>query len=341
VGLTIGMAIDFATPTRRLDQHLDRCLELIRLGEAHGFDSVWAGESYPASPDGYTVRSNHLPSPLLILAALAGRTQLTLGTGVTLLPGWQPLKLAYDAAVLDQLAGGRFILGIGLGSPRLWQRFGLDRPGLPEYFEDTLTLLKALWSGQEGFRGRSLTVEGGIAPLPVQPGGPPLWVGGSVRRSAERAARLGDAWYASTTYTFERIARQSQHYRAALAQSGKDASRPIVAANRLTVVADTEAQAHELAVRHIGAVLHGYRQVGAFRDHTWSGSETPSELFALLDQPLCLVGTPDQVLARLHRYAEAGVTHLQLRLSPADLPLEAAARTIELVGTRLIPRLGS
>ena len=341
MGLTIGMAIDFATPSCQLDQHLERCLELIRLGEAHGFDSVWAGESYPASPDGYAIRSNHLPSPLLVLAALAGRTRLKLGTGVTLLPGWQPLKLAYDVAVFDQLAGGRFILGIGLGSPPLQQRFGLDRAGLAEYFDDTLTPLKVLWTGQVGFRGRRLAVDGGIAPLPTQPGGPPIWVGGSVRRSAERAARLGDAWYASTTYSFERVARQSQHYRAALAQSGKDASRPIVAANRLTVVADTEAQAHELAVRHIGAVLHGYRQVGAFRDHTWSGSETPAELFALLEEPLCLVGTPDQVLARMRRYAEAGVTHLQLRLSPADLPLEAAARTIELVGTEVIPHLGS
>src|SRR5687768_370506 len=101
--MTIGMAMDFATPQRQLDQHLERCLELIRLGEAHGFDSVRAGESYPASPDGYAIRSNHLPSPLLVLAALAGRTRLKLGTGVTLLLGWQPLKLAYDAAVLDQL----------------------------------------------------------------------------------------------------------------------------------------------------------------------------------------------------------------------------------------------
>src|SRR5439155_13024656 len=108
--MKFGMALDFATPVRSLDQQLDRYMELIRLAERYGFDSLTAGEGYATRPDW-----GHVSSPLLVLAALAPRTSLRLGTSVTLLPAWNPLKLAYDAAVTDQLTSGRLILGIGLG----------------------------------------------------------------------------------------------------------------------------------------------------------------------------------------------------------------------------------
>src|SRR2546423_6870737 len=108
--MKFGFALDFATPIRTLDQQIDRYMELIRLGEQYGFDSVTAGEGYATRPDW-----GHVSSPLLVLAALAARTSMRLGTSVTLMPSWNPLKLAYDAAVLDQLTSGRLILGIRPG----------------------------------------------------------------------------------------------------------------------------------------------------------------------------------------------------------------------------------
>jgi len=75
------------------------------LAERHGFDSLWVGQHFPAGPVLF-----HPPSPLLILAAVAPQTGLTLGTGVLLLPMWHPVTLAYEMAVLDQLCGGRRVL---------------------------------------------------------------------------------------------------------------------------------------------------------------------------------------------------------------------------------------
>src|ERR671939_1772620 len=116
-----------------------------------------------------------------------------------------PLTLAYDGAVLDQLSGGRFVLGVGIGRPHDWARFGLERGQVGDRMDEMLAALKALWSGADGFHGQTISIDGGIAPLPVRPGGPPLWVGGTIGRAMRRAAVLGDGWYAGSTAPLEAI----------------------------------------------------------------------------------------------------------------------------------------
>ena len=96
-------------------------LALARAAEQAGFDAFWVSEHH-GLPDGY------LPSPLVLLAALATGTEtITLGTGLALAPLHHPLRLAEDAAVVDHLSGGRLLLGLGLGyAAHEYTAFGVD-----------------------------------------------------------------------------------------------------------------------------------------------------------------------------------------------------------------------
>lgn len=332
MGLTFGLALDFASLTRTLDRQLEQYVPLIHLAETLGFDSVSAGEGYPQRPIG-----GHLPSPLLALAALAPQTRLRLGTGVTLLPGWHPLKLAYEAAVLDQISGGRFFLGVGLGGAALHQRFGLDPSRVADYVDDTLATLRALWDGADGYHGKYLTIDGSIGVRPVQPGGPPILVGGSIRRSVERAATWGQGYIASSNYAFGKIAQQSGRYREALAARGQEPSSALVMVNRLTVVAEDETAARQAARPYAGAVLQNYARAGALGSDPAVRAGTPEALLEQFDSDWCFVGTPEQVVGKIQRYADAGVTHIQARVCPGDMPADLVARTLELMGKAVLP----
>jgi alkanesulfonate monooxygenase SsuD/methylene tetrahydromethanopterin reductase-like flavin-dependent oxidoreductase (luciferase family) len=333
VSLTFGLVIDFSAPTRTLDQQLERYRELIAVADRYGFHSVTMGEGHSARP-----QWGHTPSPFLVLAALAPTTRMLLGSGVTLLSGWHPLKLAYDAAVLDQITGGRFILGVGLGPRDLAHRYGVEAQRIGDYADDMLAALRALWSGETGFKGKALSVEGGVGIAPMRPGGPPIWVGGSVQASLNRAVQWGDGYIGSTSQSFDLVTGQGEKYRATLRAHGKDPSTAMVASNRLTLVAETEAEAHEMAEPYVGSVLQFYARRGAqMPKEQGLAAKATADLFHEFDDTRCLVGTPEQVVAKARRYEKAGVTHILARICPGDIPVEGAVRTVELLGRFVLP----
>jgi alkanesulfonate monooxygenase SsuD/methylene tetrahydromethanopterin reductase-like flavin-dependent oxidoreductase (luciferase family) len=334
VSLTFGLVLDFMAPSVTLEEQLQRYRSIVEAADRYGFHSVTMGEAYSTEP-----KWGHTPAPFLVLAALAPMTRMRIGSGVTLLPAWHPLKLAYDTAMLDQLSGGRLIVGLGLGGPELVHRYGYRQARRGGYIDEALAALKALWAGADGYQGTHLTIARGIAPLPVQPGGPPIWVGGSVQRSVDRAADYGDAYLGSTSQAFDQVVELGERYRAALKARGKDPRGAVVASNRLTLAAETEAEARALGATYCGGVLGFYANRGAQMpaEYVRSG-KSPAELFAALDESRCLVGTPDQVAARARRYEQAGVTHIMARITPHGIPAEHAVRTVELLGQHVLPR---
>lgn len=329
-GIEFGLALDFGTERATLDRVLDEYAPLLNLAEAYGFHSVVAGQSFPGRSASF-----HVASPLLVLAALAPRTSLRLGTGVTLQPAWHPLNLAYDGAILDQLSGGRFFMGIAVANPHDWMRFGMDRVTIGQRFDELLQAVKALWSGADGYEGEIIKVKQSVHPLPLQPGGPPIYVGGLRQRSARRAAAYADGYYAATQYFLQAVAEQVRRYRAALAEVGKPNDRPSVAINRLCFLADTDEQAIELGRPYVGAVLRRYASVGAL------GELKPDDpqLLEKANGQVCMIGRPERVQAMVQEYVDAGVTRFELRVAPGDMPAELVAQTIKLMGERVIPSL--
>src|SRR6266852_6602547 len=170
-------------------------LALAERAEALGFDSVWVGDSLLARP-------RH--DPLTLLAAAAARTQkVQLGTAVFLPALRNPVVLARQLATLDQISAGRLVLGVGIASdvPNIRAEFaaaGVPFEGRVGRMMEGLRLARALWTGKPvDWEGR-WPVEGGVlGPTPHRPGGPPIWLAGSVRPAFERAARHFDGWFAN------------------------------------------------------------------------------------------------------------------------------------------------
>ena len=152
-----------------------------------------AGGRQPTGPDG------HWLEPLTTLAFLAGQTtRVRLGTSILIAALRRPAVLAKTAATLDVLSGGRFDLGVGVG----WQEeeytaAGLDFAGRGRLLDHTLEVCRTLWTEDvASYASPELSFDHLHAmPKPVQPGGVPIWVGGTVQpRSMERLARFGSGW---------------------------------------------------------------------------------------------------------------------------------------------------
>ncbi|MGE0305824.1 MAG: LLM class flavin-dependent oxidoreductase [Acidimicrobiia bacterium] len=169
---------------------LVQIVELTRLAELEGLDSVWLSEHH-FSDDCY------LPSVLPMLGALAAETErIKLSTNVALAPMYQPLRLAEDCAVLDHLSDGRFMIGLGLGYRHVeFAGLGVDRSQRGAQTEEVLTVLKQAWSGKPVTTGSDAT-EVIVTPPPLTPGGPAVLVGALAEVGVRRARTLADGWIA-------------------------------------------------------------------------------------------------------------------------------------------------
>ena len=335
--MEFGLFLEFETfPDSDVNAQMQRYLSLIELAETTGFASVWAGESYPKSFGAI----QHVSSPLLILAHVAPRTSLALGAGVVLAPVSDALKLAYDVALLDQLCGGRLTLGVGLGNMGIWKRFGIDPVTIGQRMDETLLALKALWSGEDGFEGEIVRVAGGgMAPLPAQEGGPAIHVGGKIRRSARRAAEIGDGLTSGTHFSWPHVEQLIGFYKAALAEQGRDPSDGFISANRLVVLADDDETAWHDALPYLDKLFRSWAKINLLPGATELFDAGGDDLAILkrVAADIALVGSPETVISTLESYAAAGVRQLQIRPAPAGMPTPLVERTIRLVGDRVMP----
>lgn len=183
--MRVGLRI--APGPGELPQRLARLPELAARTEAAGFELLVVPERLSAL--------GGFPAALPVCAAAAAATQrLRIATGLLALPLHHPLRVAEDAATLDALSAGRFELGVGLGAEvEAFGGFGLDRRERAARFEEALEVVRRAWAeGPVRFRGRHFRCdEIEVHPKPLQPGGPPLWLGARGPDALARAAQLG------------------------------------------------------------------------------------------------------------------------------------------------------
>jgi probable F420-dependent oxidoreductase len=194
---------------------LEQMTGLAQIAEGAGWESVWTFEhvivpmdyqsKYPYNASGKmgAPPETNLVDPLIALTAIAAATSsIRLGTGVNILSQTNPLYMAKQAASLDMLSGGRFMLGVGIG----WLREEFEALGVPferrgARFDDYVVAMKKVWSGEVVEHESEFLSWHGFKsyPLPAQKPHLPVIMGGNKGKIYERIARHGNGWFAPTT----------------------------------------------------------------------------------------------------------------------------------------------
>ncbi len=310
-------------------------LEEVELGELLGFDSVWLEEHHG-------VKDHYWPSPLTGLAGIATRTeQMLLGTDVLILPFYHPVRVAEDAAMLDVMSGGRFILGAAIGyKPDEFALYQTPMEMRGARFEEAITLIKRLWTEEcVNFEGRYYQVnELKIEPRPGEAGRPPIWLGGWGELSLKRAADLGDAWLPGPTANLEKLLEAQKSYRSRLGEHNmEEAARP-TPLTREVLIAKDDRQAREMAERHL---LISYRD--EYATQRWShplihAEDQAADQFEAICRDRFVVGGPETVIGQLRRFQAAfGFDHLICRLYFPGLPHSFIMDELRLLSREVMP----
>lgn len=227
-----------------------------RKAEDVGIESVWTFEhvvvpvdyesKYPYSPNGKmgTSPETNFVDPLIALAAIATATsKLRLATGVNILSQANPLFLAKQAASLDFVSDGRFMLGVGIG----WLKEEFDALGTPfdrrgARFDDYIEAMKKVWSEDVVEHQSDFISWSGFKsyPLPVQKPHLPVIIGGTKGKAFERTAKYGDGWFAPTAGA-DQLAPMLDELKKACDAIGRDPATVEITAMWIDVAAGLDA----------------------------------------------------------------------------------------------------
>ncbi|HEX9260043.1 MAG TPA: LLM class flavin-dependent oxidoreductase [Acidimicrobiales bacterium] len=313
MALELGVLYDLRNPPWSGITDLEvysETLDHIAACEAMGFDVVWLTEHH-------FIEDGYLPSVLTMAAAVAARTtRVTIGTAVLLLPLHDPLRVAEDAAVVDNLSGGRLRLGLGLGYKlEEFDAFGIDRRHRPGRFEEAVAVLRGAWADEPlSFHGSHFHFDAvPVTPKPAQQ--PiPIWVAGRAEAPVRRAARIGDGLMGVSGEHLYRLFRDDW------AANGR-AGTPSICTFAFALPSDDPEKAETELGRFAAYRYDEYRQ--------WYGQAGDLDTDRRrLEQPgpaTSLFATDDQVRAMLDAYEAAGVTSV---LWFATLPGTRPAATL-------------
>jgi len=330
--LTFGYLYDFRNPAqwqRPWAELYAETLELIAWTESVGFEGAWVPEHH-AADDGY------VPSPLVVLAAIAARTKtLRLGSAVALAPLYHPVRFAEDCAVLDILSNGRLEMALAVGYRRREaDGYGVDFSKRGSRTDEFLEIVTKLWAGQTvSFEGKHFTLKNAaIVPTPPR-GRIPLYIGGFTDKALERTAKFGDGYFGNMDVV--------DLYHAKMRASGKDpATGRIRIQGLFTVVAkDPEHAMQELApyFHHVnnsyGQWLNEDRASTGFED----AALKPMTLEAFKKSGILSILTPGQAIDVFKKMcAKAPVEHVMM-MKPPGLPAARFTAYAEIFAQEVIP----
>ena len=304
----------------------EAALRYARVAADHNFDGLSSGEHH--LPDS-------MPSPLLWLTRFVGEFPGSMfATDVALLPFYHPVRMASEAALLDHMTKGKFALGIGLGYViSEFDLYELDVTKRRLMFEESLAVMKELWTGEEvDHEGRYFSVKGRLPIMPFTPGGPKIWIGGQVRPAIERAARIGDAFVGGISTPIQRFGEFLKIYHEALRKLGKDPEKAEFPIMR-TVWCDRREDTRDRINR---IVSEQYKTSFAVREgHPMQHDKYATDYEHTVENR-CIAGSPDACIELIERYRRLGVTGILCYVLTSEHTQKQSEESIKLFGDKVI-----
>jgi alkanesulfonate monooxygenase SsuD/methylene tetrahydromethanopterin reductase-like flavin-dependent oxidoreductase (luciferase family) len=271
-------------------------LQQVRAANRAGLDTVSLGDHHATGPTSYV---QNVPMLGRILAEWDDRPAGCL----FLVPLWHPVLMAEQIGTLAAIGSGPFIVQTGLGGGS--GQFGAMGASLSDrgrHLEEGIKVVQRLLGGETVSSERWAIVDAQIAPLPQH--GTEWWIGAATSVAIDRAARLGDGWYAGPDLTPKSAAQAMAVYREACARHGREPIR--IPIRKDVFIAESAAEAEKFGETALRA---GYRG---------------------LDRSAVAYGDPDGVAEQLAVFGDLGFTDVIIRIMPA--PLDATVRSVELAG---------
>ena len=319
--LTFGYLYDFRNPRAWRRPWTDlyaETLDFIAWSERAGFEGAWVPEHHGAE-DGYA------PSPLVMLAAIAARTNtIKLGSAIALAPLYHPVRFAEECAVLDILSNGRLEMAVAIGYRRCEaEAYGVDFSARGRRTDEFLEIVTRLWAGETvSYQGKHFSLQNAsTVPTPLR-GRVPLYLGGFNEKALERTAKYGDGYFGNLDVV--------DLYLDKLRACGKDPASGRIRIQGLFVVVakDPEKAMHELApcFHHVnntyGQWLNENRAATGFGD---DAVLAPMTLEAFKTSGILSILTPSQAIEMLNgMLAKAPVEHFMMMLPPGIAPARFA-----------------
>ena len=303
-------------------------VEQVRAIRANGFGSIMVGQHFVSRP-------LQMFQAIPLLARLTAEAEgMLIGPGLVLLPLFNPVVVAEEAATIDWLSGGNYVLAVGLGyRQEEFDSLGVEFKERVPRFVEAIEVIRKLWREDEvRHAGRFFPLKGVRASVrPKQAGGPPIWIGGDVEAAARRAARIGDAWLLSPMVPLAEAKRLVGVFNETRRAEGQPAARcPVIRECHVGPLDEVRAQ-----------LLFKYQAYASWgQDGTGSvPADRLARDFERFAAERFVIGDEAQVLDTLERYrAETGTDHIMLRVQWPGVEQKTALRSIERLG-RVIARL--
>jgi alkanesulfonate monooxygenase SsuD/methylene tetrahydromethanopterin reductase-like flavin-dependent oxidoreductase (luciferase family) len=331
-------------------------IEQITLADKMGFHTVWCVEHH------FRENRSHMPCNEAVLGALSQVTKnIKLGFGVALMPHEfiHPARVAEKVATVDVLSQGRAVWGMGRSTPMEQTAFGVDIPRSKDKMKAAARSVVGMWAA-EYYEEHSEFLDFPkrmVTPKPWQDPHPPAWMAASTESSAVMAGENGCGLLCfSIMQPLDKLKTLIDAYRAAQKRAKPLTSVHTNEVGIYTLVHCTETRENFARNRLWDSMWWWYKGLAEFHLKWEFAHMTPQEqdqAFPLLQkqvrgefditqfdkEDMVVVGTPEECLQKMFRYEEAGIDQLLCYVAFGYLPQDAVMRSIELLGTKVLPEL--